>query len=145
MSYATRADIENQFGVENVRIWSQLDNSVATADTSRITAALAWAHEWIRATFVERGLEEPPVTPITTRWAAIEAATWLRSSRAQNPDQNDDGFDRIRASMIGEMQQYLARIRKFAAHPSASAPLAGPGSGDPNPSEPNIPPDVASP
>src|SRR5258708_558722 len=41
--YASQADIENLFGVENVARWSQLDNEVTTADTSRIAASLEYA------------------------------------------------------------------------------------------------------
>lgn len=49
MSYATQANLESVFGVDNVARWSQLDPDEAGADTDRIAAAIAYASAWIDA------------------------------------------------------------------------------------------------
>jgi phage gp36-like protein len=95
--YAAQADIESQFGTDNVRVWSQLDNSQSTADVSRIQTALNNADAKIISTFSNFGNYAKPLSPqgtdivTVTRWAAILAGAWLYQSRGlrdQDPDAN---------------------------------------------------------
>lgn len=92
--YITQADIENVFGTENVATWSNLDSDSTTADTDRITAAIAWAEQEINDRF--RGgpyalpfsaLSSGGLRPIID-WCAKLAGAWLYQSRGIDLETN---------------------------------------------------------
>ena len=84
--YCSLTDIQNVFGLSNVTLWSNLDNTSTTTDTTRIAAALAYADDEIDNFF--RG--GPYAVPLIlnsgcapTTWAAKLAGIWLYDSRGQ--------------------------------------------------------------
>lgn len=131
---ATQADIESQFGVENVRIWSQLDPTQSAADTTRIQAALDWSAGHIVSIFAAYGNYAVPLAPLGTdvvivqRWAAILAGVWLYQSRGlRDNDAVGDHLTQLRQDVEQEMYRYRSTEKLNAARrwPTATSPTVG--------------------
>lgn len=45
--YIDKSDVEDRYGQDNVRRWSNLDNDSTLANTSRITSAISYAEDYI--------------------------------------------------------------------------------------------------
>jgi hypothetical protein len=129
--YAVQSDVESQFGIDSVRVWSQLDNSQTTADVSRIQQALDFADGKIISTFANFGNYVTPLAPIgtdialVTRWAAVIAGAWLYQSRGMRDiDAQSDHIAGLRAIVETEMLRYRASEKLNAARrwPAATAP-----------------------
>lgn len=111
--YADKADIENVYGVENVRIWSQLEPGSTGADEARIGSALVYADRKIESMFSDAGLDSPPVNATTTEWAAIIAGDWLRQSRPE--PQDDAAGSQTMNRAMKEIIRYLSGLASFAS------------------------------
>lgn len=96
MSYIVQSNIEDVFGVANVAKWSQLDPDSTTADTDRISSAIAWAEDWIDSRLRDSRYEVPiqgsSGTPsLIVDVAAKLAGHWLYRSRGfRDDDQTGD-------------------------------------------------------
>jgi phage gp36-like protein len=130
--YAAQSDVESQFGTDNVRVWSQLDNAVPTADVSRIQTALDFADAKIISTFMNFGNYVTPLAPIgtdaalVTRWAAVVAGAWLYQSRGIRDDESQtDHIAGLKAAVESEMLSYRSGEKLNAARrwPAATAPV----------------------
>lgn len=88
--YASQGDVEDVFGVENVRQWSNIENVDAETNATRVQRALDWACDVIDNEF--RG--GPYALPLQvgtgraelTDWAAKLAGIWLYRSRGHRDD-----------------------------------------------------------
>ncbi len=129
--YAAQSDVESQFGIDNVRVWSQLDNTQTSADVSRIQQALDYADGKIISAFVNYGNYVTPLSPmgtdisLVTRWAAVIAGAWLYQSRGlRDDDGQGDHVARLQAEIEAEMQRYRGNEKLNAARrwPAATAP-----------------------
>lgn len=125
MPYATQSDIEDVFGTANVATYSQLDNSVDTADTDRIARAIAWADAYIDGRL--RGLRWAlPVSgtqaSITvTDWAANLAGYWLMRPRGLTEEMVE-----TKARIDREIDMLAAGTREWDAatkEPQPTAPV----------------------
>ena len=116
-AYATQAQVEDVFGVENVQQWSDLDNTGNT-DTARITRGIAVVSERIddvartTAYKIPLGDEDAAISITVSDLAATLAGIWLyeaRGSQDFNPQTGEVAhrleFKRQRA------EQMLADIR----------------------------------
>jgi len=130
--YAVQGDVESQFGIDNVRVWSQLDNSQTTADVSRIQQALDFADGRIISTFANFGNYVTPLAPIgtdaalVTRWAAVIAGAWLYQSRGLRDDgSGGDHIAQLQSQVDAEMLRYRGNEKLNAARrwPAATAPV----------------------
>ena len=116
-TYCVKADVENVFGVENVKQWSDIENA-GSANTTRITQAIAVASE--RIDDVARTInytiplaDEDATDSVTiTDLTAVLAGLWLyeaRGAQDYNPQTGEVThrfeFKRQRA------EQLLADIR----------------------------------
>jgi len=129
--YAQQSDVESQFGIDNVRVWSQLDNMQTSADVSRIQSALNFADAKIINTFAGYGNYLTPLTPmgtdaaIVTHWAAVIGGAWLYQSRGlRDNDAQGDHIARLAAEVEAEMLRYRSAEKLNAARrwPTATAP-----------------------
>jgi phage gp36-like protein len=129
--YAQQSDVESQFGVNNVRIWSQLDNTQTVADVSRIQQALNFADAKIISTFANYGNYVTPLAPLgtdaamVTRWAAVISGAWLYQSRGlRDNDSEGDHVARLAAAVEAEMLRYRSAEKLNAARrwPTSTAP-----------------------
>jgi phage gp36-like protein len=129
--YAQQSDVESQFGIQNIRVWSQLDNSQAFADVSRIQQALDLADAKIISTFAGYGNYVTPLSPIgsdaaiVTHWAAVISGAWLYQSRGlRDNDAQGDHVARLAAEVEAEMLRYRSAEKLNAARrwPTATAP-----------------------
>jgi phage gp36-like protein len=129
--YAAQGDVESQFGIDNVRVWSQLDNSQTAADVSRIQQALDFADGKIISTFANFGNYVTPLSPIgtdvalVTRWAAVIAGAWLYQSRGLRDDGSEgDRIAQLQSQVEVEMLRYRGNEKLDAARrwPAATAP-----------------------
>jgi phage gp36-like protein len=129
--YAAQSDVESQFGIDNVRVWSQLDNSQACADVSRIQQALDYADAKIISAFMNFGNYVTPLAPIgtdialVTRWAAVIAGAWLYQSRGlRDDDPEGDHVAQLQTQVAAEMLRYRGNEKLNAARrwPAATAP-----------------------
>src|ERR1700679_4333089 len=96
--YAQQSDVENQFGINNVATWSQLNNSLNIADPVRIQAGFNITDAYIISQFIDNGNYATPLQPLgsdvylVTRWSAVLCGCWLYFSRGLR-DVNADGHD----------------------------------------------------
>lgn len=130
--YAAQSDVESQFGIDNIRVWSQLDNSQTAADVSRIQLALDYADGKIISTFMNFGNYVTPLAPIgtdaalVTRWAAVIAGAWLYQSRGlRDDDSQGDHVAQLQSQVEAEMLRYRGNEKLNAARrwPAATAPV----------------------
>lgn len=116
-TYCVQADIENIFGIENVKQWSDIEN-VGAVNATRITASIAFGSE--RVDDVARVMSyaiplasEAGDTPVTvTDLAATLAGIWLYESTGSqdyNP-QTGETIHRLEFKRRGA-EQTLADIR----------------------------------
>jgi phage gp36-like protein len=91
MAYATRSDIEDVFGEDNVLKWADLDNDQVTSKiAARIATALADVDAYVND-FLRAGPYTVPLTATyrtVTRAAATLAGVWLYEARGVQ-DVND--------------------------------------------------------
>jgi phage gp36-like protein len=111
-----QSDIENAFGIDNVRIWSNLDGSTDVADTNRIAAAIAYAEDYIDSRFRGSRFVVPfsSPTPLIVNWCARLAGMWLYESRPESGDEGKN-FSELRNEVELEISQCLAGIIKLNA------------------------------
>ena len=130
--FAAQGDVENQFGIDNVRIWSQLDNAQTCVDVSRIQQALDYADSKVISTFVNYGNYVTPLAPIgsdialVTRWAAVIAGAWLYQSRGlRDDDAQGDHVAKLKSLVETEMLHYRAgeKLNATRRWPAATAPI----------------------
>jgi len=81
--YIAQSDLEDLFGINNIAVWSNLDDTNTTADADRIARAIVFAENYVesrlRGTTVAVPLDT--VTPILTHTIATIAGYWLYSPR----------------------------------------------------------------
>jgi len=105
MSYATRSNIEDAFGVTNVEVWADLDaDEDSTKITNRITRALAIAEEEVDES-LRNGAYVVPVTmdvdgvlgvSVTlTDVTAKLAGGWLWENRRLEDTDKDEDSSRV--------------------------------------------------
>src|SRR5271170_7223887 len=130
--YAAQSDVESQFGIDNVRVWSQLDNTQTSADVSRIKQSLDYADGRIISAFANFGNYVTPLAPLgtdialVTRWAAVIAGAWLYQSRGlRDDDRQGDHIAGLKSLVETEMFHYRAAEELNAARrwPAATAPV----------------------
>jgi phage gp36-like protein len=130
--YAAQSDVESQFGIDNIQVWSQLDNTQTAADVSRIQLALDYADGKIISIFANYGNYVTPLAPLgtdvalVTRWAAVIAGAWLYQSRGlRDDDAAGDHIAQLQVQVEEEMQRYRASEKLNAARrwPAAPAPV----------------------
>lgn len=88
MAYSAQADLNNVWGSDNVAAWSDLTGG-GTADTSRISQAIAWADRRIDNRFRRQSRYVIPFTvgadgtydDQLVDWSAVLAGDWLYRSR----------------------------------------------------------------
>lgn len=127
MPYSTKTDIESVYGVTNVAVWSQLNESasraatgIPAADSARINAAIAYADAVIDDRFRGGRYAVPlsPVSPIVTNWSAVLAGIWLYRSRgvASGADTADaNRYVGMEQNVYREMDLYLGGARTLTA------------------------------
>ena len=129
--YAAQSDVESQFGIDNVQVWSQLDNTQSSADISRIQQAMNYADGKIISAFANFGNYVTPLSPIgtdialVTRWAAVIAGAWLYQSRGiRDDDAQGDHIANLQRDVEAEMLRYRGSEKLNAARrwPAATAP-----------------------
>lgn len=121
--YTTQADIESVFGVENVAVWSNLENESSTADTDRIADAIENAEEEVESRFAG-SMYAVPFTNASggsglTRvksWCARLAGAWLynsRGARARNSNVDPNLIRGHYKAALEEMDAHLAGMRRL--------------------------------
>lgn len=117
--YIAQADIEAIVGVDNVRLWSQLDNDIVTADEDRIQTAIDEAEAQIEARFRQGRYAVPLVEsgsngilPIK-RLIARQAAIYLYAARGSNDTGEAASAE---AGRMADIQEQIDReIRAYTA------------------------------
>jgi phage gp36-like protein len=120
--YADGADLEARFGVEQIKRWSQLDNSTSAVDADRVQLALDSADAEID-NFMRGGPFVVPMNPVNTtftKWACAIAAHWLYVNRGVKDadavgDKLSDLVDDARGEM-GLLRNHLTRMEIDRAH-----------------------------
>lgn len=118
-AYISQSDIEDKFGVDNVAMWSNLANDSNSADTARITTAIASAEQDVN----DRFRQSQYVVPLSAtgsnglrpviNWCAALAGVWLYESRV-NRTQGGDAAQlvfRAKKAALEDMDLYLANCR----------------------------------
>jgi hypothetical protein len=130
--YASLDDLQSQWGGENIRVWSNLDNTVYTVNVSRCQAALSYADSEIISFFKDYGNYTTPLQPygtdvvIVTRWDAVIAGVWLYQSRGlRDKDEYGDHLIKVQANVRAEMFSYRASNKLLASKrwPQSTAPV----------------------
>lgn len=126
--YINQSDIEDIFGIDNVRIWSNLANESSSADAARIAKAIEYAEAEIENRF-RNGRYAIPFTsggPILTNWIATLAGIWLFEHRPVFDEDEVAGFDGLRDNLDAEIEQYLSGQRLLPAGLAASTEITAP-------------------
>jgi hypothetical protein len=131
--YCSLTDIQNVFGISNITLWSNLDNTGNTTDTTRVTAALAYADDEIDNFFRGGPYAVPLVlnsgsAPLT--WAAKLAGIWLYDSRGQldtpldggGPGRGFNRYSGMKKSVYIEMGLYRIGYKQLDAIRSDQLP-----------------------
>lgn len=127
MGYSTQSDIEDVFGIDNVRTWSNLQNDITDADTDRIARALVWADRYIDNRF--RGSSYIiPLTPAAgvdglpeiVDLSARLAGLWLYKSRP-NRDAEDIFPEQTQKEVDDLIDRYLDGRMSLPAARTSSA------------------------
>lgn len=120
--YADGPDLEARFGVEQIKRWSQLDNSASGVDADRVQLALNYADADID-NFMRGGPFVVPLSPVNatmTKWATAIAAHWLYVNRGVKDsdlvgDKLSDHVEDAKAEM-GLLRNHLVRMELERAH-----------------------------
>lgn len=132
--YIAQSDVEGQFGVNNIAVWSQLDNTTTSADTSRISDAIDNAEQTVEDRF--RG--GPYAIPFTgggsrglvkvIEWCSKLAGVWLYESRGLR-DAGEDGdnkLTKIKADVLHDIAVYLSGQTRLKADAATADSPTGP-------------------
>lgn len=138
MAYCTQSDIEGQFGVSNVARWSNLESPTGPINTTRVTAAIAYAEEQINALFRDSMYAVPFSSGLTTVtwWASVIAGDWLYKSRGvregsvqQGTSDGGDRVSRMKKMVESDMRAYLVGAKRMDTsrkpHSATSPGLGG--------------------
>lgn len=132
--YIEQSDVEDQFGIDNVKVWSDLENA-DVVNTARITRAISYAEDRIDDWFRGGRYAIPFVftagVPATViEWASLYAGAKLYRPRGLR---DEDAGERI-AELVsggevgggvdGEIREYMGNIRQLNAAPARSQPDA---------------------
>jgi len=128
--YATQANIEAEFGENNVAKWSNLDNDTEGADAERITWALEYADNAINSRFRGSRYAVPLVDAdnggvpgIVQNWAAKLAGVQLYQCRGLNDDdETGNKLTAIRDAVHREISAALADVLDINAYQADSMP-----------------------
>lgn len=130
--YISQSDVEDEFGVDNVARWSQLDNDVSTADTTRIQKAVDYAEDYVNGKFRNKSRYTVPFNTTTTptevvRWCAVIAGIWLYRSRGTNDTTEEgDRMDERMEEAKKDMDGYLSGAREMDAAKTNNESPTGP-------------------
>lgn len=118
-NYITQTDVEQVAGARNVAIWSNLDSTSETADTTRIATAITNAEAEVDDYF-RGGRYLLPFSPVPQKvkdWSAKLAALWLYEQRSKNKaaGADTDKLEKWRAQVEREMGDYWHGARKFSS------------------------------
>lgn len=121
--YADQADVEDQFGEKNVRIWSNLDNSDAETNADRVQRALDYADRQIDSFLrdsrylVPLQFTEDAEAGTATTWAAVLAGVWLFRNRGVNASDEDSAamFQTLEDQVRKEMRDFKAGTLRLSA------------------------------
>lgn len=135
--YIQQSDLENVFGSDNIVVWSNLDNSTDSANTTRINAAISYAEEDVENRFRDGRYTVPfvgasgSIPKVIVDWMAKIAGAWLYESRPQKftEDENSEeiNFGRIRRHVDTDIKLYVSGQRRvnlaLAERSTPSAPI----------------------
>jgi uncharacterized protein DUF1320 len=120
-TYISQSDVENVYGTANVAAWSVIEpgSDPATANTTRITAAIAYAEQYVEDRF--RGFRyalpfSGAGVVVIDDWCAKIAGAWLYESRGKAGGRDEEAADQVaskKRAALGEMDSYLAGMRKL--------------------------------
>jgi phage gp36-like protein len=116
MHYIEQADIENSFGADNVRIWSNLSGDVNETDEARVLASILYAEDMINSRFRGGKYAVPFASPsaLVKNWCARLAGFWLFESRPKPADESKgENFLDVKEAVMSEISQCLAGIMEL--------------------------------
>lgn len=130
--FANQSDIENVFGIQNTRDYSNLDNTAVAVDPVRIQKSLNYADQVILFNFGRSNVNIQAMAgnAFVTNWAASLAGAWMYASRGQL---DKDNIGNQYTAMVKEVMQQIAAVASGrmvipnypANWPAPSAPVAG--------------------
>lgn len=118
--YIGQSDIEDVFGIDNVAIWSNLDNSSDAADAGRVQKAIEYAEEEVENRFRESRYTVPfvglygDVPRVLKDWMAKIAGVWLFECRPKVVDDEEVGFADMQEKVDISIDAYLSGQRRLA-------------------------------
>ena len=132
--YIEQSDIEDQFGIDTVKVWSDLEN-LGTVNTARITRAIAYAEDriddWFRGgRYAIPFVFKAGISATLIDWASIYAGSKLYRGRGLR---DEDAGERISELVSGgavgggvdqDIREFMAVSRQFEAEPTRSQPDA---------------------
>lgn len=119
MALITRSDIEAVFGVESVRVWSNLTDATgdAAVDDDRVDTAIANAEYDVLARFTGSAYNVANASNVKlTDWRAKLAGVWLFENRRAREGEGGDtemGIAGHKRAVNDEINLYLCGARRF--------------------------------
>ena len=137
-AFANTTDVQNQFGVNNIAVWSNLSNPTPPVlDDARVQAGFTITDAQIISRFIDYGNYAYPLQPLgsdvflLTRWSAVLCGCWLYFSRGlrDKPDAEGDPqgnqLSGLGKQVKDEIERYRAQDRLNAVRrwPTSSGPI----------------------
>ena len=112
MAYISQTNIEDVYGTENVRVWSNMDSESETTDTARVARMIAIAESKVNAKFRGSAYTVPlsgTDLPLVQDWCARLAGGLLYRARgAQDTNEPVNGASTAETDVMAEIAGMLA-------------------------------------
>lgn len=114
-TYISQTDVENVFGVDNVKTWSDIDASGST-DTTRVAKGISVAEEDVENRFRDGDYAVPFSSAVETLkdFMAKLAGLWLYENRPKHSsDDNNEYYAKLREQVDIDIEAYTSGQRKL--------------------------------
>lgn len=114
-TYISQTDVENVFGVDNIRTWSDIDASGST-DETRVAKGISVAEEDVENRFRGGDYAVPFSSAVETLkdFMAKLAGLWLYENRPKySSDENNEYYSSMREQIEMDIESYTSGQRKL--------------------------------
>jgi len=127
MAYCTQTDMENLYGTDNVKKWSNLSGTTDEVDATRLARSIVVADDEIDSRLRNSAYAVPFTSPpvMVVNWSATLATWWLYKARGRRDTPEYDRMRQDRDDVLEQLEQVTAGVIEIdAAKSTGSDPTA---------------------